>query len=293
MAESSKIKTLMSDHERYVTTFAEYCKRTKKYDVLRDWISSDFPEKVVNSLGVKDIEELRMLGVGSGSGFVETCALKQLVTKWSKVTHTVLEPNSDLLDQFKELAAKEKDNLPGVSFDWKQKTVEEFKQESADQTSKYHFIMVVQSIYYVDDLEGILKYLTSLLAKGGMMVIVMVSENSVMWRIANRFPEFQNEKQLGICTKHIEEILAANGIKFATDEIEARMDSTGCFVKDSKEAELLIDFITQVAYLKSQRSEAFYNEVVEYVKTDQVSLPPTADGRTWFRCNYDAIYVTK
>ncbi|XP_033117911.1 histamine N-methyltransferase B-like isoform X2 [Anneissia japonica] len=291
MATSSKIATLMSDHERYVTTFAEYSKRCRKYEVLDKWISLSFPEKIVNAIDVKEAEEFKMLGVGSGTGQVETSALKQLLTKWPMINHTVVEPNSELIAQFKDLATREGNGLHGVSFNWHNLTVEQFRHETSDQSKKYNLIMAVQILYYVDNVEEVLKYLTSLLEDGGILFVIMVAENSCFSRIAQKFPQLESEIQHAISSRHIEQMLTANQNEFKTYEIETKIDSTGCLDGDSEQGDHLIDFITQVAYLKKQASESLYNEIIEFIKSDNVSLPKTDDGRSWIRCNYDAIFV--
>ena len=73
MAES-KFLSLFDDPDHYVKAFKTFAARSKKYEVLADWGDKVFSEAVVEHFPftLNENEELRVLGVGSGSG---TCIL--------------------------------------------------------------------------------------------------------------------------------------------------------------------------------------------------------------------------
>ena len=66
----SKLRSLFHDPAYYVKTFKSYAALSSKFSVLANWADTVFSEAVVAKLQVKldGQEELRVLGVGSGSG---------------------------------------------------------------------------------------------------------------------------------------------------------------------------------------------------------------------------------
>ena len=69
MAES-KLRSFCDDPDHYVKAFNIFAALSKKYEVLADWGDNVFSEAVVEHFPftLNENEELRVLGVGSGSG---------------------------------------------------------------------------------------------------------------------------------------------------------------------------------------------------------------------------------
>ena len=103
--------------------------------------------------------------------------LEKLTVQFPRIYNRVVDPSEELLAKYKELALSKADQLRGVTWDWRQQTLEEY--EKAGDLTKFHFISAVHSLYYVDDLEGSLLYLYDRLLPDGMLLVILISGRSV------------------------------------------------------------------------------------------------------------------
>ena len=67
---SPALKSLYHDPEYYLESFKVFTSLSNKQGVLEDWMENVFGEAVVKKLRIEppEREELRVLGIGSGSG---------------------------------------------------------------------------------------------------------------------------------------------------------------------------------------------------------------------------------
>ncbi|KAJ8028138.1 Histamine N-methyltransferase A [Holothuria leucospilota] len=82
-------------------------------------------------------------------GIVEVKMLKQLMKKFRLVECTVVEPSGEQITSYKKLVEEQKDALNGVTFDWRQETIQEFCKANADGSKKFHFVSALHSCYYI------------------------------------------------------------------------------------------------------------------------------------------------
>ncbi|XP_071941030.1 histamine N-methyltransferase A-like [Antedon mediterranea] len=225
------------------------------------------------------------------SGQVECQVLRQLLKQWPKITDTVVEPNRSHINAYQDLAANESESLNGVSFEWRQLNLQKFRQENHDQPlKKYHFIMLFHVMYYFENLAEDLKYLKSILEDGGMILAIMESDDGSVTRSIEQFPQFKKNVS-AVSTKDVEKALAKVKIQFVKHRIQINLDASGFLDGESKEGDLLVDFITQTAFFRETASDSLYNDIIEYLK--RIVLPECDNGKSQLRCDCEVIVITK
>ena len=110
------------------------------------------------------------------SGDFEIQLITQLLTKHATIQTTVVEPAADHIERFQSLASTGGD-LSEVAWDWRRQTLEEYREHRKDisDASKFHLILAIHCLYYVDDLEQSILDMMSCLEDGGLLVIMLVT----------------------------------------------------------------------------------------------------------------------
>ncbi|XP_071956961.1 histamine N-methyltransferase A-like [Antedon mediterranea] len=282
---------LISNEKRYAESLDVYWKKSRIVEVLERWINSYFSETIMKEIKVEKEKELMVLGIGSGPGQIEYHVLKQVLKQWPKITDTVVEPNLSHINKYKDLAAKKARALDGVSFDWRQHTLQQFRLKTQDQPlKKFHFIMLFHVLYFFEDLAEDLNYLKSILEDGGMIIAMMECDDSCVPLITEQFPQFKKNVYV-VSTRDVEKELVKLQIQFVKHRIQMNLNVTDCLDGESKEEELLVDFITQSPFFKETASKSLYSDIIEYLKS--IVLPKSEDGKSFIKCDCDAIVITK
>ncbi|XP_066275896.1 histamine N-methyltransferase-like [Branchiostoma lanceolatum] len=110
--------------------------------------------KVPDCLPCEPGADVRVLGIGSGSGEVDRAVLKKVLQRHNRVYSRVVEPSKDMIKQYKELVRVDT-SLSAVKFDWRQQTAEEYFQTKGD--TKFHLIHAVHVLYHVEDIHATLR----------------------------------------------------------------------------------------------------------------------------------------
>ena len=101
--------------------------------------------------------------------------LAKLLQRFPRINNRVVDPLQEHLVQYKALVQSKSDELQGVSFDWRQQTIEDY--EKAGDLTKFHFISAIDVMYHVVDLDSSLTYLYNRLEPGGVLLVVITSGN--------------------------------------------------------------------------------------------------------------------
>ncbi len=111
------------------------------------------------------------------TGENELIFMKKLLTRFMNIEACVLEPCRDLIFKYQDLVDENEKELEGVEYEWRQQSLEEYGQtcQYFGEGPKYHFISLIHSIYYVNELESALKLLHGMLEPGGALLITIVT----------------------------------------------------------------------------------------------------------------------
>lgn len=103
--------------------------------------------------------------------------MKQLLSRFMNIEACVLEPCRGLISKYQDLVDENEKDLEGIEFEWRQQTLEEYGKTCKlfEEGPKFHFISVIHSIYYVNDLDAALQLLQGMLEPGGALMITLVT----------------------------------------------------------------------------------------------------------------------
>ena len=108
---------------------------------------------------------------------MDTTMMSKLSKRYPRISNCAVEPAEGQITLYKDLVKSKTDDLQSIAFDWRKQGLDEFRKERVERgdTTKFHFISSIHSIYYADDLEDSLRWLYDQLEDGGMMLIITVS----------------------------------------------------------------------------------------------------------------------
>ena len=102
--------------------------------------------------------------------------LEKLLRRFQRITNLAIEPLEGLSVQYQALIQAKVQVLQGVKFDLRQQTIEQY--EKAGDSTKFHFISAVHSVYYLNDVDKSLMFLYNRLEGGGLILLIILSGGS-------------------------------------------------------------------------------------------------------------------
>ncbi|XP_072014008.1 histamine N-methyltransferase-like isoform X3 [Amphiura filiformis] len=276
MADGGQLRNIYEDNEHYNKAFLLYDKLGDRIGTMERWCKSGFTTDIMPKLKVKISEEqpLRTLGVGSGSGELESHILKQLLQKFPRIDNHVVEPSAELSGKYKEYVSANTADLKGIDYHWEQLLLEEYQQkrEKDGDTSKFHFISAVHSLYYFNDLGKWLDYLYGLLDEGGLLVVMLTSDNSSLARTWKAFPDLGHSDKFpfsGATSAHISSHFDKHGIPYQDINLDVPYDMTKVFATEpSEESYLLVDFVTHTINFRQNASPELNAKMMAFLRSD-------------------------
>ncbi|XP_038066471.1 histamine N-methyltransferase-like [Patiria miniata] len=277
---------LTDDPDHYVKSFKIFRARCSEFSVFPGWVDGVLGEAVVGKLTLDGQEEVRVLGVGSGSGEMDSPVLNMLSKRFPRINKCVVEPNPRFLDQYKARAQSEVHELQGLYYEWRQQTIQQY--EKAGDSAKFHFISAIHSIYYVD--ESSLMYLYDRLEPGGIMLVVLRSDKSGHARFWNRLQSFRH-RFVYTDAALVRNVLDSRGIPYTHFHEPQFLDITKCFDEASEEGSLLVDFLTQTVHFKETAPEDVQRSMMEYLASSDCS--ESKSEAILLNIDLDAIVISK
>ena len=99
--------------------------------------------------------------------------LLKLLQRFPRINYRVLDPSPVFLNHFKERVKSKASELKGVTFDWRQQTIEQY--EKTGDSTKFHFISAIHSMYYFENVDGSMMHLYDRLEPGGIFLSMILS----------------------------------------------------------------------------------------------------------------------
>ncbi|XP_035672629.1 histamine N-methyltransferase-like [Branchiostoma floridae] len=197
--------------------------------------------------------DLRVLGIGSGSGETDSAILKKLLQRHSSVYNRVVEPSGEMIGRYKALV-REDTSLGAVRFDWRQQTAEEYFQTKDD--TKFHLIHAVHVLYHVEDLDATLRNMWGQLEDGGYMFVTMQSGKGgwggLRHKLWEKFGLGDRLKTWCSTSGDVKQRLDTRGISYVTSLDTNNINVSECFKENSENGKLLLDFLTHTPYVSSE-----------------------------------------
>ncbi|CAH1263435.1 HNMT [Branchiostoma lanceolatum] len=216
-----------------------------------------FGAKLPDSTLCEPGTDVRVLGIGSGSGDVDSALLKKLLQRHNSVYNRVVEPSEEMIELYKT-GVSEDTSLGAVKFDWRQQTAEEYFQTKHPKDTKFHLIHAIHVLYHVDDLHATLRDMWEQLADGGYMLIAIKSGNDAGAKLWYKlWEEFGQGDRLETSLRTSDDVkhwLDAKGISYVTSDEDGfafNVNISECFNEESEEGRKILDFLTQTPHVSS------------------------------------------
>ncbi|XP_078691738.1 histamine N-methyltransferase-like [Branchiostoma floridae x Branchiostoma belcheri] len=238
-----KVGKLHLSAERYVASLTAYeaAMEVSPKNYYR-FFGSNVPDTILCEPGA----DVRVLGIGSGSGEIDSVIVKKLLQRHNSVYNRVVEPSGEMIERYKALVCEDR-SLAAVKFDWRQQTAEEYSMTKDD--TKFHLIHAIHVLYHVEDLHATLRNMWEQLADGGYMFVAMESEENGWAKLWHKLTEtFVQGDRLKTSLRHsgdVKQCLDAMDISYVTSEYETSVNVTECLKEDSETGSLLLDFLAQ------------------------------------------------
>ncbi|KAJ8028141.1 Histamine N-methyltransferase A [Holothuria leucospilota] len=197
--------------------------------------------------------------------------LKQLRKKFHLIECTVVEPSGEQINSYKKLVEEQKDALSGVTFDWRQETIQEFCKANADGSKKFHFVSAIHSCYFIakQDLDFYLNTLCEWTK--GKILIMIDAETGGFNRLEKKFFGSTHPSKMLPRENSIRESFQSLGVSFETKVIPGECDITSCFESDSRVGKLLLDFLLQRVGCRDDGPPELLKVIKEFLKTEGIS----------------------
>ncbi|XP_022103965.1 histamine N-methyltransferase-like isoform X2 [Acanthaster planci] len=283
-------QNLFHDTDHYLQSLKTFGAACGEFAVYVQWMETIIQETVVPKLkGALDQQgDLRVMGVGSGSGLMDYKLLVTLLQQFPRITNCVLEPLEEQLMKYHSLIESQALEQRGVNFEWRQQTIEQY--EKAGSSAKFHFIIAMHVLYYFDNLEDSLMYLYSILKPGGIIMVVISSDDSGTSRFRSHMGPY-HETYSVTSSADVRNVLDHHGISYSQHHERFHVNITSCFDDASEEGSMVLDFLNHVTKFKESATEDLKQQVLERLASSECS--ETTGDEILLNNDCDTIIISK
>ncbi|XP_072017972.1 histamine N-methyltransferase-like [Amphiura filiformis] len=313
------LQRLHCNHDYYWSVLKTFYRYTNHQEALAKWTEEEFGSNVVKVLSERlangdklDDQPLLVLGVGSGEGYQEIFQLKKLKTKFSQISATVVEPSTQRISEYQDIAGTKSSEFTGIQYEWHNQTFQEFVR-SAGAERKYHFITIVHAVYFLGDVDRAIRYLYELLEPGGLIFMVVGREHTGKLSLTfpdqhtvafkdqtpttttnNESPSVRTPNDL-TCSADVMHVLNNNQMSYTRSFYIESTDVTACFThKEPNLAKLLLDFITLSINFKESVSDEIFNQVMDFLRSNaRVEKNDAGEDRFYIDNACDILVISK
>jgi len=255
--------------QHYANCLHTYESASNQRELILGW----FTEHVIPQLST---DSASFLSVGCGAGDLDREILAAGIEHSSRVSYVGLEPDSQQCERF--ISRMTVDNDPGIRVEAFNTGFEEFTEQR-----RFDLVLMVHSLYYMDDPEQALKNALDLVSENGQLVILIASDDTLN-ELASSFWERENGGSTWF-SEDLSRHLEKRGMRFERKRIAARLDITSCCEPASEQGERIADFVAQVP--TKELPQRLRNMIFSYLETTS-----RRDGNTqWLPHNVDAFII--
>ena len=252
--------------QRYATCLQTYETASNQRELILRW----FTDHVIPQLST---DRASFLSVGCGAGELDEKILAAGKEHVSNVSYVGLEPDFRQCERFISRLVFKNDRNTRVEAH--NTCFEQFTEKR-----RFDLVLMVHSIYYMDDPELALENALNLVNESGQLVILIASNDTLnelassFWGLENAsLPWFSED-----LSKHLEKL----GVAFERKRIEATLDITSCCDPQSEQGTRIADFLAQVPTeklpLRLRRMIFSYLEATSHRDGDKRWLPHNVDA---------------
>ena len=216
--------------QRYADCLHTYEAASNQRELIRGW----FTDHVIPQLST---ESASFLSVGCGAGDLDEKILAAGKEHATTVSYVGLEPDPRQCERFISSMVVENDQNEQVE-------VHNTRFEEFTEQRGFDRVLMVHSLYYMDDPERAIEHALNLVNESGRLVILIASNDTLnelsssFWKMEYGGSTWFSEDLSG----HLDQL----GVPFERTRIEATLDITSCCESDSEQGGRIADFIAQV-----------------------------------------------
>ncbi|KAM4859351.1 histamine N-methyltransferase [Thomomys bottae] len=289
---ASSMRSLFSDHSRYVESFRRFLRSSTEHQCMQEFLDKKLPG-IIASIGDAK-SEIKILSIGGGAGEIDLQILSKVQNQYPGVciNNEVIEPSADQIAKYKELVAK-KSNLENIKFVWHKETSSEYQNRVMEkkELQKWDFIHMIQMLYYVKDIPATLKFFHSILAVKAKILITIVSGTSGWDKLWKKYGSClpRDDLCLYITSSDLTQMLDNLGIQYECYDLPSTMDITDCFIDGNENGDLLWDFLTETCNFSMTAPPSLKAEIMKDLQEPEFSIKK--DGKVLFNNNLSFIVV--
>ena len=254
--------------EHYATCLETYEAASNQRERILAWLMEDV-------IPVLSTDRASVLSVGCGAGNLDKEILAMGTEHASAVSYVGLEPDPRQCERFISRMGFENDR--NIQVEAHNVCFEEFSEKR-----RFDLVLMVHSLYYMEDPEIALDNALSLVNDGGCLAVLIASKDTLN-ELSSSFWELENDR-LAWFSEDLSNHLEKLGVSFERKRIEATLDITACCEPDSEQGMLIADFLAQVPTRElpaSLRRMIFeYLEATSYRDGEKRWLPHNVDAFT-------------
>ncbi|XP_072045558.1 histamine N-methyltransferase-like [Amphiura filiformis] len=292
------MRSLYKDLERYENALKTFKDYSGEYEVYKQWYETKFEQLVVDKIKLEeqeDQQELRVMGVGSGSGEADYEMLTELLSRYPKIRNTVIEPADQMMQKYRHLVTSQQQSLSGVVFDWRQQKYEDYQQDcqQTGDVTKFHFIHVVHSLYHMPDLDAVLESLWERLDNGGVLLIIITSEKSGIHHVHEKFnKEVKADNTMTNATSaDVQRVFDKLRLTCKVYLQPLRLDITKCFQDGDRDGDLILDFLANTINFRNAAPKILLEDYMQFLKEAKCS--EVSSDRVLLNMDWNAIVIQK
>ncbi|XP_070534548.1 histamine N-methyltransferase-like [Ptychodera flava] len=274
MEEVKILKHHPKEYYNRLCTYKKYC-----FHYLHER-QVDFKD-IFDKLQVKK-DSLQVLAIGTGNGDADVPVIDLMTNKQFHINYIVVEPDAAEIEKFKSLVAskQEQGDWKSVNFEFNQTTIENYLKEAKKAQVKVNFdiIHTIHSAYQFTDHGSIFADLYDILGNRGILVNTMVAgpQEQVNAKAMEINPGTRECPGSASLRRMIQRRLP--DIEIHTRYRKSYCSVDECFKEDSKDGNMLLDFLVQVVDFRKHVKEGVLSDFMAffrahcYVKDGQLIL---------------------
>ncbi len=216
--------------QRYSSCLHTYESASNQRELILGW----FTDHAIPQLPT---DSASFLSIGCGAGELDEKILAAGKEHSSAVSYVGLEPDSQQCERFVSRMVVEND--PNIRVEAYNTGFEGFTEER-----RFDLVLMVHSLYYMDDPKLALENAMDLVSESGRLVILIASDDTLN-ELASSFWARENGGSTWFSedlSRHLQE----SGIAFERQRIAAKLDITSCCEPLSEQGARIADFVAQV-----------------------------------------------